>query len=56
MVDDIKATKTHNPFAVIDLNMSKKMGIDVMKMNNYGSSIIYDHPQAPTAGRLIAKL
>jgi acetyl-CoA acetyltransferase family protein len=55
-VDDIKAIKTHNPFAVNDLNMSKKMGIDVMKMNNYGSSIIYGHPQAPTAGRIIAEL
>jgi acetyl-CoA acetyltransferase family protein len=55
-VEDIKAIKTHNPFAVNDLNMSKKMGIDVMEMNNYGSSIIYGHPQAPTAGRLIAEL
>lgn len=27
-----------------------------MKMNNYGSSLVYGHPQAPTAGRLIAEL
>lgn len=55
-VKAIKAIKTHNPFAVNDLNMAKKMGIDVMAMNNYGSSMIYGHPQGPTAGRLIAEL
>ena len=55
-MDDIKAVKTHNPFVVNDINMAKKMGIDVMNMNNYGSSVIYGHPQAPTAGRLIAEL
>lgn len=55
-VGEMKAIKTHNPFAVNDLNMAKKMGIDVMRMNNYGSSLIYGHPQGPTAGRLIAEL
>jgi len=55
-VKDLKAIKTHNPFAVNDVNMAKKMGLDVMWMNNYGSSLIYGHPQGPTAGRLIAEL
>ncbi len=55
-IEDMKAIKTHNPFIVNDINMAKKMGFDVMKMNNYGSSIVYGHPQAPTAGRLIAEL
>jgi len=32
------------------------MKIDVMKMNNYGSSLVFGHPQGPTAGRLIAEL
>ena len=32
------------------------MDIDVMSMNNHGSSLIYGHPQGPTAGRLIAEL
>ena len=27
-----------------------------MKMNNYGCSLIYGHPQAPTAGRIIAEM
>jgi acetyl-CoA acetyltransferase family protein len=55
-VTDMKAIKTHNPFAVNDLYMSKQMDVDVMGMNNYGSSLIYGHPQSPTAGRLIAEL
>jgi len=55
-VEDMKAIKTHNPFSVNDLYMSKQMGVDVMGMNNYGSSLIYGHPQSPTAGRLIAEL
>jgi len=55
-VKDLKAVKTHQPFAVNDINMADKMGIDVNWMNNYGSSMIYGHPQGPTAGRLIAEL
>ena len=55
-ITDMKAIKSHNPFATNDLNFAKKMGIDVMEMNNYGSSIIYGHPQAPTAGRIIAEM
>jgi acetyl-CoA acetyltransferase len=55
-ISDMKAIKSHNPFATNDLNFAKKMGIDVMFMNNYGSSLIYGHPQAPTAGRIIAEM
>ena len=55
-VGDIKAVKTHNPFAVNDINMAGKMGLDIMKMNNYGSSLVYGHPQGPTSGRLIVEL
>ena len=53
---DLKAVKTHNPFAVNDLAFSKKTGYDVMKMNNNGSSLIYGHPQGPTAGRAIIEM
>jgi acetyl-CoA acetyltransferase family protein len=55
-ITDIKAIKTHNPFAVNDLAFAKKFGIDVMKMNNYGSSLIYGHPQGPTIGRGMCEL
>jgi acetyl-CoA acetyltransferase len=53
-IKEIKAIKTHNPFAANDVFLAKKLGIDVMGgMNNYGSSLIFGHPQGPTAGRLI---
>jgi acetyl-CoA acetyltransferase family protein len=55
-VKDLKAVKTHSPFVVNDINMARKMGMDVNWMNNYGNSMIYGHPQAPTAGRIIAEL
>ncbi len=52
-VDDVKAIKTHNPFAVNDVFLADKLGIDVNSMNNYGCSLIFGHPQGPTAGRSI---
>jgi acetyl-CoA acetyltransferase len=52
-IDDIKVIKTHNPFAANDIYFADQMRIDVNEFNNYGSSIVYGHPQAPTAGRLI---
>jgi acetyl-CoA acetyltransferase family protein len=55
-VTDLKAVKTHNPFAVNDIAFARKTGYDVMKMNNNGSSLIYGHPQGPTAGRGIIEL
>ena len=53
---DIKAVKTHNPFAANDLNLARKLGFDVMEMDNYGCSLIYGHPQGPTAGRAIIEM
>jgi acetyl-CoA acetyltransferase len=55
-IEDVKAIKTHNPFAINDINLAKMMNIDVMKINNYGSSMIWGHPQGPTAGRLVVEL
>jgi acetyl-CoA acetyltransferase len=57
-IQDISAIKTHNPFVVNDLYMAKELGIDpngtdTQGFNNYGSSLVYGHPQGPTAGRLI---
>jgi len=52
-VNDVKAIKTHNPFAANDIYLAQHLNIDVDSMNNYGCSLIYGHPQGPTAGRLI---
>jgi acetyl-CoA acetyltransferase len=49
----VKTVKTHNPFAANDIFLAKELGLDVAKMNNYGSTIVYGHPQAPTAARNI---
>jgi len=53
---DIVAIKTHNPFAVNDIYFSREMDINPKDMNNYGSSLIYGHPQGPTGARLIIEL
>ncbi len=50
---DAAVIKTHNPFAANDVYMAAQMNIDANAFNNYGSSLIYGHPQAPTAARLI---
>jgi acetyl-CoA acetyltransferase len=52
-VSDLKAVKTHNPFAANDIAMARTLGMDVNSMNNYGSSLIYGHPQGPTGARLM---
>lgn len=51
--DQVKAVKTHNPFAANDIYLAKELGLDINTMNNYGSTIVYGHPQAPTAARNI---
>ena len=55
-VSDLKAVKTHNPFSVNDIIMRKQMGIDDAIFNNYGSSLIFGHPQGPTVMRLSIEL
>ena len=55
-VSDLKAVKTHNPFSVNDIIMRKQMGIDDKIFNNYGSSLIFGHPQGPTVMRLAIEL
>jgi len=52
-IEDMKVIKTHNPFAANDLYFAKEFNIDVNKMNNYGCSMIFGHPQAPTVARLL---
>ncbi len=55
-VSDLAAVKTHNPFAVNDLAMGKLLGINDAIFNNYGSSLIFGHPQGPTTMRLLVEL
>jgi len=55
-IEDIKAIKTHTPFAVNDVYFCKEMGIKFEDMNNYGCSLVWGHPQGPTGARLIIEL
>jgi acetyl-CoA acetyltransferase len=51
-IEDISAIKTHSPFAANDLVTAKVLGLKLSAMNNYGNSLIWGHPQAPTVARL----
>jgi len=55
-IRDVRAIKTHNPFAVNDLYFCCETGVAPEAMNNYGSSLIWGHPQGPTGMRLIMEL
>ena len=54
-IEEVKVIKTHNPFIANDIYMANELGIDVMGFNNYGSSIIFGHPQGPTVARLVVE-
>ena len=53
---DMDAIKTHNPFAVNDIIFARQAGVSLEGMNNFGCSLIWGHPQAPTGMRLIIEL
>lgn len=54
--DQLDVVTTHNPFAVNDLWLQSETGIAVERMNPYGCSLVYGHPQAPTGARAIVEL
>jgi acetyl-CoA acetyltransferase len=55
-VKDLAAVKTHNPFTINDIVMGSLMNIPEDIFNNYGSSLIYGHPQGPTGARCTVEL
>ena len=55
-IKDIDAVKTHNPFAVNDLVFARETGFPLEKMNNFGCSQIWGHPQGPTGIRSVIEL
>ncbi len=52
-IRDVAVLKTHNPFAVNDIYLSRELGVPPEQFNRYGSSLVYGHPQGPTGTRLI---
>jgi len=55
-VEDMSAIKSHNPFAVNDIAFARAMNIKWESMNDFGSSLIWGHPQGPTALRSVIEL
>lgn len=55
-IGQIDAIKSHNPFAVNDIAFARAFGIDWREMNNFGCSLVWGHPQGPTALRLMIEL
>lgn len=55
-IADCRAVKTHNPFAVNDIWFAREMGIALDRMNNFGSPLVYGHPQGPTGARVVVEL
>lgn len=53
---DVEAVTTHNPFAINDVYFARKTGFLLERMNQFGSSLVYGHPHAPTGARLIVEL
>lgn len=54
--DDLHTIKTHNPFAVNDIVLSRESGFPLDRMNNFGCSLIWGHPQGPTGTRSVIEL
>jgi acetyl-CoA acetyltransferase family protein len=55
-LDQVDAITTHNPFSVNDIFFARTMGYPLEKMNQYGCSLVWGHPQGPTGARAIAEL
>jgi len=53
---DVDAVTSHNPFAVNDIVFNRETGFALEKMNNYGCSLIWGHPQGPTGVRSVIEL
>jgi acetyl-CoA acetyltransferase len=52
----VDVIKTHNPFVVNDLWFADQMEVRQEKINEFGSSLVYGHPQGPTGMRAITEL
>jgi acetyl-CoA acetyltransferase len=48
--------KTHNPFVLGDIVVSRELGFPLEKMNGYGCSLVWGHPQGPTGMRAVIEL
>ena len=52
----LDAIKTHNPFVVNDIVLADAFGLPTGRINRFGSSLVWGHPQGPTGLRAIIEL
>ncbi len=55
-IGDMDAIKSHNPFVVNDIAFCRHFGLPPERMNNYGCSLVWGHPQGPTGLRGVIEL
>ncbi len=55
-VGELAAIKIHDPFAVNDIVFARATGVPLERINNYGCSLVWGHPQAPMGTRSIVEL
>lgn len=55
-IERMDVIKTHNPFALNDILFSRQTGVALNKMNNFGCSLVWGHPQAPMGTRGVIEL
>lgn len=55
-MDQVTHVKTHNPFVVNDIVFSREMNFPLEKMNQFGCSLVWGHPQGPTGLRGLIEL
>ncbi|MGH7073674.1 MAG: thiolase family protein [Stellaceae bacterium] len=53
---DIDAINSHNPFVVNDIAFARTFNLPLKRMNRYGCSLVWGHPQAPTGLRGMIEL
>ncbi len=55
-IRDIDVIKTHNPFVVNDIVLADAFDIPTRRINRFGCSLVWGHPQAPTGLRAIIEM
>ncbi|MFT8244752.1 hypothetical protein [Roseomonas sp. BN140053] len=55
-IADMDAIKSHNPFVVNDIAFCRAFGLAPERMNNFGCSLVWGHPQGPTGLRGVIEL
>jgi acetyl-CoA acetyltransferase len=55
-LSQVSVIKLHNPFTANDFAFARALGIDVKSFNNFGSSLLWGHPQSPMGTRGIIEV